>query len=99
MGLGPPNWEKINIRFASFEETEGNVGLCAWFSEYKKVEIFILEEELHAQQEVGTIEETVVHELLHLVLDGHREKKLVYSPSYEHGLNVLARILTKRCKK
>ncbi len=39
--------------------------------------------------------ETVVHELLHIRLEGHRPAPLKYDPLYERALNVLAAALLK----
>lgn len=41
------------------------------------------------------IEETLIHELLHLKLEGHKvlTRGYKYDPLYERALNVLARVL------
>ena len=40
-------------------------------------------------------EETVVHELLHIRLEGHRPAPIKYDPLYERALNLIAAALLK----
>lgn len=63
-------------------------GLSEWFTEERSALISV-NSELN-EDDTGT---TLVHELLHLVLEGHKPVQTKYDANYELALNRLARAL------
>lgn len=93
--LGPPLWKKITLE--ELEVTPGeevfDLGHCLPFTEGRTAVIKIASSEVHSG--CGhDIEETLIHELLHLRLEGHREE-WIDDRQYEAGLNVLAETLVR----
>lgn len=100
--LGLTDWV-IRVRFVD-EETMARetgakdaLGVSLWVPDRKTAKIYVLQpREFKALEKdeliPATIEETLVHELLHILLEGH----LVQSPSNintERALNQLAKVL------
>lgn len=82
--LDAPEWRgKIRLHWGRKREMGDAVGLCVWCPEYATADIALL-------RGSADLEETVVHEVLHVVLEGHREETVEYSPMYERGLNRIA---------
>lgn len=77
---------KITIRFGTDEEMVDSLGLNYYSVEELQSTILIAR---------GEGEETVVHELLHLVLDGHKTYDGMYDPMHERSINRLAAALVK----
>lgn len=96
--LSPPVWNKISVEFYDATEDEKdneNDGACGWQREYGEAWIYLSSE---IRGNWPEIEETIVHELIHLKLEGHKstESSLEnYDPVYENGLNVISRELVK----
>lgn len=100
------HWEKIHITFSSPKEMGKDcIGNCTWWSEYKQALVQVLDPSNtlaysgHGDDIEKTLDETLVHELLHLRLEGEREKPLAYSGSYEWALNVLAELIVNLDRK
>lgn len=92
--LDPPNWT-TDINIVPSQDMDGADGSCTWQGEYREAWIDLNEEILGNW---GAVEETVVHELLHLKLQGHQDPDKVlaeYDPFFENALNVIARELVK----
>lgn len=100
------SWEEIILRVVTVEEVSQyrkpgdiNMGSCIWFPEYRQAVVEILDPADPAASEwytafgedlEKTVEETVIHELLHILLEGSVEKTKKYSAHYEWALNVLS---------
>lgn len=72
----------------------GCTGLTDWQPEHKSARI-----EISNDEDDATIERSVVHELLHIVLEGHESfdfenGKYKVDPQFEYALNVVAEALT-----
>jgi hypothetical protein len=79
---------KIKVRFGSDEEMNATGNPCQGLN-YFSVEELTSEILLHPE----TDESTLVHELLHLVFDGHKSKLGKYDPLHERALNRTAAAL------
>jgi hypothetical protein len=79
---------KITVRFGSDEEMSSPGHPCQGLN-YFSVEELSSEILLHPE----TDESTLVHELLHLVFDGHKHKLGKYDPLHERALNRTAAAL------
>lgn len=96
--LSKPKWDKITIEFSDKNLKSETVGLCSWSTEESEARIYIISPEKYLKtfdEEIteAFIEKVVIHELLHLVLDGGKCGKIKYEPHYEQGLNTLASVL------
>lgn len=96
--LDPPAWKEIRVSFAGLDKMEDAMGLCEWSTEHRTAQIHILEPELHEEYGRGTIEQTLVHELLHLVLQGYMTKQPEEDSNFEYGLNLLSEVLAPKKK-
>ena len=67
---------------AEMDDTDGK---CIWSPEYASCEIL-----LNKRQPDTAIPHTIVHELVHLALQGHKENHCGYSAMYERGINRIA---------
>src|SRR5687768_10401252 len=97
--LGLTDWlPRTTVRFGAAEEMAGNVGYCEWSAERKSALVLIAKLPALAQDSPElpverVLEETLVHELLHIRIEGHRFTPLPYSTQYEAGLNEIAEAL------
>lgn len=84
--LGLSEW-KISIRFSKECDMAGGeyAGHAFWKPEYREGEILVLR-----VQDEYEIKHTVCHELIHILLENHRDRPKRYDPMYERGLNALA---------
>lgn len=97
--LGAPVWQSITIFYANPGEIPGCVGHCDFSAEHRSAEILILHPDYlgdHTKDTGQTVEHILVHELLHLVIDGHKATNTKYDPQHEAAINLLARVLVKR---
>jgi hypothetical protein len=78
--LGLTNWT-VNLLWASTTEAENHWGLNYWHTEDALCTIKIARGDRRK-------EHTVIHELIHLALEGHGEAH-PYDPMYERGINKL----------
>ena len=95
--LDQPVWRSITIFYAEPDEIPGCVGYCSFTPEHQSAEILILHPDYlqdHTKETGQTVEHIVVHELLHLVLDGHKSTGKSDS-RHEQAINCLARALLK----
>lgn len=85
--LGLTHWNVI-VRWAKVgDELEpGDYGQVTWWTEEARAEILL-------RKDVG--EATIIHELVHLVLEGARHTPLAYDASYERGINALVAALLR----
>ncbi len=81
---------KITVRWGRKKELPGEVGLNIWSVEE-------LESDILLARNQPAVEETLVHELIHLVVDGHKDPSLeeAYDPLHERAINRLAKALMK----
>ena len=96
------NFQKIDIRLYSKEQMDGSLGLAHWSPEYGQAQVLILDpmenEDVTADEFEEFMEVTLVHELLHIRLDGHKTMESVtanYDPAYEAAINILSDLLVK----
>ena len=74
---------------------EEALGVAYWTPEYKTAVVKILNPD-NPEEDEQDVERTLVHELLHIMLQGHRTMDDVtktYDPAFEAALNVLADVL------
>lgn len=81
--LNLPEWS-VTVRWAGGEEAR-DLGTCWWYTEELRAEITI--KPRSNEQEL-----TVIHELLHLVIDGHKEWE-GYNEDTERAINRIAKAL------
>lgn len=92
MHLG--HWD-INVAFQSGEDMGGKDAAVTAQAEYDHVVMSVRQP---TDEQPVDIEESVVHELLHVLLEGHKNLATSsvddsYDPMYERGLNVLSTLL------
>ena len=93
--LNLTTFNKIQVSYAPKSEMEESLGHAYWTPEYKTAVIKILNPD-DPEEDEQDVERTLVHELLHIMLQGHRimdEVTKVYDPIFEAALNVLADVL------
>lgn len=88
--FGLADW-KITVNVIPAEELNGCAGTLEWETEYHAATMT-----LAAELPKPDLEETVVHELLHLLLEGHKSANSRYDAMYERGLNTLSALLAKK---
>jgi hypothetical protein len=89
-GMKLPEWELIIwwMNKAKLKEYPDANGLCEWDDQHKCARIWIC-------REAQSIPHAVVHELLHLRLEGNRPFELRNETSeWEFALNTLATVIT-----
>ena len=87
---------KINVKWGTPAEQpdydkgemdEGSVGNALWHPEECEAWIYL-------QRGAGQLEETLLHELLHIRLEGHREP-VKYDAMYERAINAITAALRR----
>src|SRR5579884_309177 len=78
--LGMAEWTTINVLWANKKEQKEVTGCCYWHVPESLVTIKIDRAEPKK-------EETLVHELLHVLLEGHLSEARPYDELYERALN------------
>jgi hypothetical protein len=96
-------WE-IDFVFLPWEEMEGTVGRCHWQTEYHKATVQILDPATCPGEDVvpydaSDIEQTLVHELLHIVIQGRSNIMPKYNANFERALNILSEVLAPKKEK
>jgi len=81
---------KIEIRWGTKKEMRDAVGLNYYSVEELKSEILIAKDQTDAE-----LESTLIHELLHLIFDGHKLPDDNYDPLHERALNRTAESFVK----
>lgn len=80
----------ISVRWATKEESKVHQGGCKWNTEELKAAVYIS----HNGNANVEVEETLVHELLHVVLDGHIDfDDWKYDVNRERAINRIAAAL------
>lgn len=84
--LGLESWD-VRVRWANPKDkmTLDDYGQIMWWTEECRAEMI-----LHRK---NADVETIVHELMHVRLEGHRPEPLPYDAVYEQGLNRVVSIL------
>ena len=93
--LGPPLWQDIRVLFVDKKDIRNNLGEIEWQIDYSSATIKIANEDQHDTDEL-TVEETLIHELLHLRFEGHKDCDGKRQPHIERALNVVAKILVSK---
>jgi hypothetical protein len=88
---------RIRVRFARAAAMKGSVGLCSFMPEYQAAEILILHPDDRGPSDPD-IEADVVHELLHVVIQGHKGPQK-YDPAFELGINSMTDALCKAYRR
>lgn len=96
--LGAPLWEEIKFEFKPDSEMEDHLGWCDWSRETGKAWGAVLDPQDLIARDGGSVESIVVHELLHILLQGHMYKQPKYDPDFERALNVLTSVLVPEKK-
>jgi len=84
------DWD-IRCRWSRRGELADADGQCRWQPEYRIADVV-----LRRQQPDSEIPHTVVHELLHLRLQGHTLNEAPYDPQLELGINRTAAAILQR---
>lgn len=94
------DWEFV-VGWGSLADTRGNTAVVDIEPEYRKATMtFVPLVDLEAAgKEPHPIRETVIHELLHVLLEGHKKQNTRYDPVFENGLNVLAGLLAGKRRR
>lgn len=84
-------WGKLSdspdpAKYEMYPDCEGNTW---WFTEDFRVIILI-------RKGCEDLEGTLVHELLHVLIEGHRTAPAKYDPLYERAINKLTKALLRR---
>lgn len=87
-------WE-ITPSFVEKTETEDAYGETTWSTEWKKAVVHMERPEVIEEDGITTFERVLVHELLHIALEGHKPPSAEYDASYERALNILSELLVK----
>ena len=87
----------IKVSFKSAKEMGDKVGGVQYMPEHATAYIEILKTRDRKEKD-DTIEEDIIHELLHLVISGHRSKQEKYDELFERGINAIATALVKGYK-
>lgn len=94
------NFQKIDVCLGTPEQMEESVGWAQWSPEYGHALITILDplqnEDITADEYDTYLETTLIHELLHLRLEGHKTMESVtnvYDPAHEAAINILSDLL------
>lgn len=89
--LGLADWKITVVLASTADEIDGCAGTILWETEYHSATMT-----LAAELSRADLEETVIHELLHLLFEGHKSATSRYDAMYERGLNTLSAILAKK---
>jgi hypothetical protein len=100
--LNAPAWESIKFEFKPRDEMKDgdghNVGWCNWMPEERKAWGEIMEEADLVESGGRSVEATLVHELLHIVFQGHFDVLPKYDPHFERALNDMTDLLVPEKK-
>jgi len=88
--LGLQSWN-IKIKYLK-KNAENDAGCIYWMTELAAAQILVAKDELDP-------EHTIVHELLHLLYEGHKFGPNKYDRAYERGLNRTAELIVGRPMK
>jgi hypothetical protein len=92
--LGLVTW-KTRVRFVRFGNMAGELGRVEFYPEMMRAEISILHpDDRTAKPDERYPELDLVHELLHLLIDGHKGPDK-YSIAHERAINAIAEALWK----
>lgn len=87
--LEAPLWDNIIWGYKTHEELKGCYAYASWSPEYRECSLGFALPQVH--EDAGfSLESTVIHEFLHIVLEGHQATASKYSGLYENGLNKLS---------
>jgi hypothetical protein len=89
--FGLTNWKITVVLVSTPEELSGCAGTLEWETEYHAATMRLVSELPKAD-----MEETIIHEFIHLLLEGHKSTSGRYDAMYERGLNTLSSVLAKR---
>lgn len=77
--LGLDEWlERMEVIWGTKKEMRTTVGLCHWFTEENRSRI-----KLDREQTDEEMEKTIIHELGHLLFDGHKDPADVIGKNYD----------------
>jgi hypothetical protein len=78
---------KLEVKHDDSLAANGEEGCIEWNTDYKTATITLVSESRSEKQ----IKETIRHELLHLLLEGHKDCR-ERDPMFEFGLNLISEI-------
>ena len=98
LGLGDASdggWEISVLWATKTHESSGLIdadcaGSCSWMVEHKQAFIYVSR---RMNADWPEIQETLLHELLHIRLEGHLDRAKRYDAHYEHAINYLSKML------
>jgi len=90
---------KIRIRLERADKMDGTLGRCDMYVEMQMAQITILHpDDRNGKPEESNPEVDLIHELLHIVLDGHCPQQR-YSVPHEVAINALSETLYRAYHK
>lgn len=89
--LGLSEW-KIDAKFVKKTEIKNAIAETGWQPEWKEATVHF-RSSAYIKLTGRSVDHFIVHELLHLLLEGHREPRSGYDPLYEAAINVIADLL------
>lgn len=95
--LGLADWA-IEGTFVKETQSPDTCAEISWQPEWKEATICFRKEQ-HLLKTGRSMDHFIVHELLHLLLEGHKPITTEYDPSYEAALNTIASLLVNAYEK
>lgn len=92
--LGLSEW-KITAKFVKKTEIPNAVAETGWQPEWKEAEINFRFSRYIALTG-RSVDHFIVHELLHILLEGHKEPRKGYDPLYEAAINIISDLLVMK---
>jgi len=89
--IGLADW-KIDAEFVTDTQTKDTMAEVSWQPEWKEAEI-LFRREAQLKKTGRSIDHFIVHELLHIVLEGHKTVIEEYDPLYEAAINNIASLI------
>jgi hypothetical protein len=95
LGLGTPDaggWG-ISVTWATKADaangliSDEDAGSCVWMIEHREANIYLNK---RYAADLAELHLTIIHELLHIRLEGHLPRAKRYDPHYEHAINYLS---------
>lgn len=83
---------KIKTTIVEETETQDALAETSWQAEWKEAEIHILSPEYFAENSLS-FRQFLIHELLHILFEGHKELEGIYEPPVEFAINTTSALI------
>lgn len=84
--------DELYVTFVPSDTVSGNCAYTYLSPEYRQAHVYIAPTEF-LRDNGYDLEETLIHEFLHIVLQGHLAELPAYDPQFEYGINLLSQVL------